>query len=342
MFRKFILTAMGAALALSACNATGSNPPVELTKISLPMGYIPNIQFAPFYVAIEKGYFHEAGMDVELDYKFETDGVALVGAGIWYVSESLVQMSLYRFSIYPKLLSCMGVAYLVCNTGRVPRVLARAIAVGIPLLLVAAYREAEPAQGALSDRLGELARLSTAIPLRGLDADGTRALAAAVAGVPPSDELSRILHETTGGNPFFVDEVVRLLLADDRFGDASLLRQGIGVPDRVRSAVQARLAPLSDESREVLRVAAVLGQEFDHELIAAALNVSPAAISAALAIPLANGFVRLLALREPADPPTRRPLAPAPPRGGTLHVGVPAKAMQEARRVARRSRRRAP
>jgi NitT/TauT family transport system substrate-binding protein len=81
MFRKFILTAMGAALALSACNATGSNPPVELTKISLPMGYIPNIQFAPFYVAIEKGYFHEAGMDVELDYKFETDGVALVGAG---------------------------------------------------------------------------------------------------------------------------------------------------------------------------------------------------------------------------------------------------------------------
>jgi hypothetical protein len=62
--------------------------------------------------------------------------VALLGAGIWYVSESLVQMSLYRFSIYPKLLSCIGVAYLVCNTGRVPRAVARAIAVGIPVLVV--------------------------------------------------------------------------------------------------------------------------------------------------------------------------------------------------------------
>ena len=81
MFRKYILILIGAALALSACSATNPNPPAELTEISLPMGYIPNIQFAPFYVAIEKGHFREAGIDVELDYKFETDGVALVGAG---------------------------------------------------------------------------------------------------------------------------------------------------------------------------------------------------------------------------------------------------------------------
>ena len=52
-----------------------------MTKIRLPMGYIPNIQFAPFYVAIEKGYFRDAGIEIEFDYKFETDGVSAGGCG---------------------------------------------------------------------------------------------------------------------------------------------------------------------------------------------------------------------------------------------------------------------
>jgi len=82
MFRKLVLIMLGMALALSACaNSDSGNEAGELTPISLPMGYIPNIQFAPFYVAIEKGYFQDAGIEIEFDYKFETDGVALVGAG---------------------------------------------------------------------------------------------------------------------------------------------------------------------------------------------------------------------------------------------------------------------
>jgi len=52
-----------------------------LIKFNLPMGYIPDPQYAPFYVAVEKGYFAEEGFDVDFDYSFETDGLALVGAG---------------------------------------------------------------------------------------------------------------------------------------------------------------------------------------------------------------------------------------------------------------------
>jgi NitT/TauT family transport system substrate-binding protein len=82
MFRKIILLMLGVALVISGCSSYKStNEAGALMQISLPMGYIPNIQFAPFYVAVEKGFFKDAGIEIEFDYKFETDGVALVGAG---------------------------------------------------------------------------------------------------------------------------------------------------------------------------------------------------------------------------------------------------------------------
>jgi NitT/TauT family transport system substrate-binding protein len=82
MLKKIVLIMLGMTLVLSGCAGNPSTKEAgTLTKIRLPMGYVPNIQFAPFYVAVQKGYFREAGLEIDFDYKFETDGVALVGSG---------------------------------------------------------------------------------------------------------------------------------------------------------------------------------------------------------------------------------------------------------------------
>lgn len=76
--RLWLLSALLFSL-LAGC--TRENSDSGLTPIKLPVGYIPNVQFAPLYVALEKGYFAAEGLDVTLDYSMENDNVALVGAG---------------------------------------------------------------------------------------------------------------------------------------------------------------------------------------------------------------------------------------------------------------------
>jgi NitT/TauT family transport system substrate-binding protein len=80
--KKFWLATLGLAMLLSGCSSLQSQRAATTPRsIRLPMGYIPNVQYAPFYVALDRGYFAEAGLDITFDYSFETDGVALVGAG---------------------------------------------------------------------------------------------------------------------------------------------------------------------------------------------------------------------------------------------------------------------
>ncbi len=64
------------ALLLAACGgSTSPSSPGQpsLNKVSIGLGYIPDIQFAPFYVAQSKGYYKAAGLDVTFHHGIETD-----------------------------------------------------------------------------------------------------------------------------------------------------------------------------------------------------------------------------------------------------------------------------
>jgi NitT/TauT family transport system substrate-binding protein len=97
MYRLFVLMLV---LILSACApvAPGTSPgtaPVAapqveseehdeaLRPITLGVGFIPSVQFAPFYVGIDQGFYAEEGIDLSLDYGFENDYLKLVGLGEW-------------------------------------------------------------------------------------------------------------------------------------------------------------------------------------------------------------------------------------------------------------------
>lgn len=63
---------------LGGCGA--SENAISPQKVTLAMGFVPNVQFTPFYVAVEKGYFAEEGIQLEFDYGWETDLLKLVGS----------------------------------------------------------------------------------------------------------------------------------------------------------------------------------------------------------------------------------------------------------------------
>lgn len=71
----FVSTILMAALVVVG----GCGQAEQSQTVTLAMGYIPSVQFAPFYVAVEKGYFAQEGIQITFDYGWETDLLKLVG-----------------------------------------------------------------------------------------------------------------------------------------------------------------------------------------------------------------------------------------------------------------------
>ncbi len=140
-----------------------------------------------------------------------------------------------------------------------------------PLLLCLTYREVELDEaGVLEDLLADLnrERLAVRVKLTRLTRPQTEQLLAAMfAEAVTSDFLDGIYQETEG-NPFFVEEVCKALVEDGKlYRENGRWRRPpmpeIRVPQSVRVAIQSRVTKLPVPAQEALRVAAVLGREFD-------------------------------------------------------------------------------
>jgi transcriptional regulator with AAA-type ATPase domain/tetratricopeptide (TPR) repeat protein len=99
-----------------------------------------------------------------------------------------------------------------------------------------------------------------------------------------SSDLQQLIDEKTEGNPFFVEEVLRSLqergLLERRGDEVGLLRPTgkIDVPDSVQDVLLGRLERLDRASRDVLRVAAVIGREFPRRVLERVITDAPQSI----------------------------------------------------------------
>jgi tetratricopeptide (TPR) repeat protein len=138
------------------------------------------------------------------------------------------------------------------------------------LLTLIAYRS-EETEGALADALVDLRRegLIAQLEISGLHERDTAELVRIRAGEAPSRALVRELQAITEGNPFFIEETVRhLVAAGVRVGGATAsdLRR-FGLPEGVKETIALRLARLQPETVDWLRVASVIGRDFDSTLV---------------------------------------------------------------------------
>ena len=159
-------------------------------------------------------------------------------------------------------------------------------------LVIGTYRDVEVTAGDHPARpmLAELAGQAELIRLTGLAADEVGQLIEKVCGEPPQAPLIQAVHDRTAGNPFFAQQIARLLAAQGVPLDRA---QVTGVPPVVGDVLARRLARLPGQVVDLLAVASVVGRRFPIATVAAM-----AGVPAETAVPLLDGAVRAAVLEH--------------------------------------------
>jgi DNA-binding CsgD family transcriptional regulator/tetratricopeptide (TPR) repeat protein len=164
-----------------------------------------------------------------------------------------------------------------------------------PVVLVCSYRSTASAGGQpLLDALAELSRerVCQRLLVNALARDELDALLKGLGG-SAAPAVADSIHAQTGGNPFFVRELVRHL--QDQGYDlahAEVATADWGIPEGVEQVIGGRLSRLSREANQLLQASAVLGEPLTFRMLAAMLDVGSSALLDALEEALRAGLLR--------------------------------------------------
>ena len=168
--------------------------------------------------------------------------------------------------------------------------------------IMGAYRDVDRWSEGFSAALAGLRRerLMVQLDVGGLGEAEAMELVRLRVGGTPSLELMRALYRETEGNPFFIEEIARHLsdfgVRSQDAGARDLER--VGLPDDIRDVIGRRLERLAPGSIEWLRVAAVIGRDFDAGLLERVLGFDEDRFLVALEDALDAGLVA----EAPGDP----------------------------------------
>ena len=154
----------------------------------------------------------------------------------------------------------------------------RGVLATLPVVAVCTYRETEPGADELCAEVGPERHLV----LGGLAPDELAAAVLMATGSAVPGALVAGLHARTAGNPYFAAEAIRLLRAEGRLDTSAQLPAEL-LPSTVRAVLERRLGWLPASTTELLRVAALLGDELDPPLLAEIAGQALRAVQPALA-----------------------------------------------------------